>query len=130
MTPNADDRGADFDLLTPAELNDVHEIWLKTGAVQDWARAFRKAFDPDAGKALTVAYFRWIDPDNLDAMRQWAEGMCRGCTLSQLAEDFRVEADRTAVCEHLTRGFENLATRGAVREAFEETLDKTEALSN
>jgi hypothetical protein len=131
MPTNSDNRAAapPTDVLTPAELGEVHEVWLQTGAVLDWARAFRKAFDPMAGKALKVAYFQWIDPDDLPAMKAWAEGMCRGCTLSQLAEDFGVEPDRTAVYAHFTRGFESPATRRVVREACEQELDKTESMT-
>lgn len=115
------------DALTPAELERVHDVWLESGAVLDWARAFRKAFDPAEGRAIKVGYFRWIDPDDLEAMREWAVGMCRGCTVSELAADLGVAAERSAVLEHLTRGFESAATREVVREACEQELAKAEA---
>jgi hypothetical protein len=128
MPSNADHRKElSADALTPTELDRVHEVWLRTGAVSDWARAFRKAFDPAEGKAMKVAYFRWIDPDDLPAMKEWATGMCRGCTLRQLAEDFGTDPERTAVLDHLTRGFENPATRQVVREACEQEVDKAES---
>jgi hypothetical protein len=128
MPPNDDNREElPADALTPAELHRVHEVWLETGAVLDWARAFRKAFDPAEGKAMKVSYFRWIDPDDLAAMKEWATGMCRGCTVLQLSEDFGIAAERTAVLDHLTRGFENPATRQVVREACEGEVDKAES---
>jgi hypothetical protein len=70
--------------------------------------------------------WRVIDQDDLPAMREWTEAICRGCTVPQLAESFEVRATRTAVYAFLTRGVGCPATRRVVRETCKRELDKTE----
>jgi hypothetical protein len=64
-----------------------------------------------------------VDSDDLEALKEWAEGTCRGWTVQNLASALEVDPTMEAVVAHISRGLP-AESRQVVIEACELELNR------
>lgn len=98
-------------------------VAILVGAVEVGAHS---SLSPDGVRGAVLMkndqwHARFVNEDDRDAVRRWAEGICEGLTLRQAAALFDTEPTMAAVAKEVTKGLP-VSAQEAARDACEATL--------